>query len=95
MKPVTDVITFVENKETTQNANPSTSISALLAYQCNNNQASQKGVTGGPHKIHALSLSVINKSRTANCPDCKKVFHISSKKSRGWNPKDHTHCDSC
>ena len=43
MKSVTDVITYAEYKETALKANPLTSIFALLAYRCSNNQASQKG----------------------------------------------------
>lgn len=43
MKSVTDVIAYAEYKETALKANPLTSIFALLAYRCSNNQARQKG----------------------------------------------------
>ena len=90
MKPVTDVITFVENKKTAQNANPSTSISAWSAYRCDNNQASQKGPTDGPHKNCASFPSDINKSRTAICPDCNSSIFLKRSPEDGIANHPHT-----
>ena len=55
----------------------------------------KKGAIVGPRKNHAWSSSAINKSRTDNWPDCKKVSLIFSKKFRGWNGKPHARPDSC
>lgn len=92
-KPVTDVIAYVENKETARNAHPSTSISALSAYRRNSNPSSNKDTA--ENKNNSPSTSDLDRSRTANCPDCDKTFHLFSRKSRGWNRKPHTRCETC
>ena len=85
-RPLTEVIAFVENKETARNANPATSISTLSSY-CRNR--------ANPTRNRPSSPSEADKSSTAECPDCGKTFHLFSKESRGWNRKPHTHCETC
>ena len=80
-RPLTEVIAFVENKETATNANPVTSIPTLSSYRRNR---------ANPTRNRPSSPSEADKCSTAECPDCGKTFHLFSKTSRGWNRKPHT-----
>ena len=95
LKPVTEVIAYVENKETARNANVSTSISALSSYRRNNNLPNHRDLSEYPRKNRSSSPSDTDKLRTTNCPDCSKMFHLFSKKSRGRNRKPHMRCETC
>jgi len=95
MKPVTDVIAFVENKETARNANPSTTLSALSAYRRNNSSQYNKDASHKLRRNRGSSPSDAEKLRTAVCPGCSKSFQVFSRKARGWNRKPHVQCESC
>lgn len=72
-KPLTEVVAFVENRETARNANPVTTVSTLSVYRRNK--------TGPTHR--STSPSESDRSRTDVCPDYGKTFHLFSKKTRG------------
>lgn len=92
-KPVTDVIAYVENKETARNANPVSSVTGLSAYRRGNRLDDRR--SNGVSRTRVTSPSEADKTKTANCTDCHKVFNVFKKKSRGWNRKPHTRCESC
>ena len=94
-RPVTDVIAFVENKETARNANPVSSVTTLSAYRRGNLPDDQKRNTDTRRRNSVPSPSETDKSKTANCPDCHKVFNVFNKKTRGWNRRPHTRCEPC
>ena len=89
-KPVNDVIAFIETRETARNANPAYSLSAVSEYR-----RSFRGSTPASQTRNKSSPSQADREKTAQCPDCVKVFHLFTKKSRGWNSKPHERCESC
>ena len=93
-KPLTDMITFVESRETARNANPLSSVSVLSAHRRKNN-LNERDTEDGRHKSRALSPSAVDKSKTGKCQDCYQTIHIFTKNLRGWNRKPHTRCNSC
>lgn len=98
-KSVTTVIAFVENRETARNANhPSSSMSSLSAYRRSQNPAPTKvnPSQGSVHdRFRPSSPTALDRSKTANCPDCGKTFHLFNKKARGWNRRPHSRCADC
>lgn len=88
-KPVTDVIAFVETRETARNANPAPSISALSEYRKSRRDPKR------PPKNAGQSPSTFEQSLMANCPDCGTSFHLYTKKARGWNKRPYAKCEGC
>ena len=90
-KPISEIIGFVETRETARNANPSSSVSALSEYRKSNRDLSAKRTKGNTN----FTPSAFDQSLTANCPDCSSPFHLYTKKARGWNRRPFTKCESC
>ena len=96
-KSVTDVIAFVESRETARNANPPSSVAAVSSYR----RSSASAPTSAPTKTRYGSMksappSAADRGRTAPCPDCKKGFNLFSQNARGhWNKKAHERCKDC
>ena len=93
VRPIAQVIAFVKSRETTRNANPSSStLSALSIYRKSNNcraQQKQQSSDRGP------SPTVTDRLKTAKCPDCGETYRLFTKKTRGWNRRPHKHCENC
>ena len=47
------------------------------------------------NRSRAPSPSRFEQSKTAACPGCGSTFHLFTKKSRGWNRRPFTRCQSC
>ncbi|XP_066924129.1 uncharacterized protein [Clytia hemisphaerica] len=90
-KPITDIIGFVETRETARNANPLASVSALSEYRKStrdpNPRRQQRNTPPAP--------STFDQSLIANCPGCGNSFHLYTKKARGWNRRPFSKCESC
>ena len=88
-QPVTEIIAFVETRETARNANPSLGVQALSGYQ------RQQKNSGRSVNKRSKSPSKEDQAKTAACPDCTVIFHLFTKKSHGWNTKPHEKCVEC
>lgn len=84
-RPINEIIAFVEAREIARNASPSIGISSVSEYR--RSRKAQESRSSSP--------SAADKAKTAPCPDCGSVFHLYSKKSRGWNKKPHERCATC
>ena len=93
-KPVTDVIAFIESKETARNANPITVVSSLSEYRRSNRDSVKQSRKPHP-QTRPQSPTLFDQSMTAKCPDCSNTFNLYTKKSRGWNRRPHTRCEAC
>ena len=93
VRPIAQVIAFVESRETARNANPlSSTLSALSTYRkSNNGRAQQKQ----PSSDRGPSPTVTDRLKTAKCPDCGEAYRLFTKKTRGWNRRPHKHCENC
>lgn len=91
-RSIADTIAFVETRETARDANPSSSVSALSEYRrsIRDNRQNQRD-----NRSRAPSPSKFDQSKTASCPGCGSTFHLFTKKSRGWNRRPFTRCQSC
>ena len=90
VKPVSQVVAFVESREIARNANSSSSsaLSALSAYRRSNDNHPRNQRAGTPS-------SVTERSKTAKCPDCGDTYHLFTQKTRGWNRIPHKQCEKC
>ena len=86
--PVTDIIAFVETRETARNANPAHVVQGMSAYR-----RQQRGNNGPVSTPWAPSRE--DQARTASCPVCQATFNLYTKKHRGWNKKPHEKCITC
>ena len=95
VKPIAQVIAFIESREIARNANsPSSSLSALSSYRRSNNpRHNDQHLPSLPSRNSSPSRA--DRSKTAKCPDCGDTFHLFSRKSRGWNRQPHKKCESC
>ena len=90
-KPITEIIGFIETRETARNANPSSNVSALSEYRKSNRDTNSKRQP----RNTAFTPSIFDQSLTAKCPDCNNPFNLYTKKARGWNRRPFTKCESC
>ena len=91
-KPITEVITFIENKEIARNANPSFNLSAISSYRQNRRNDPPADKSNSKDRWIPTQAE---REKITNCPDCGKIFNLFSKKSRGWNVKPHQKCEGC
>lgn len=96
-KSVTNVIAFVETRETARNANhPSSTMSSLSTYRKSQNPAARATMSRAQQdKLRSVSPTAFDRTKTASCPDCDKTFHLFTKKTRGWNRRPHSRCAEC
>lgn len=99
-KTVSDVIAYVEAKETARNAHPSPSLNASSSYR--RAYTATTPVVSPPQRpasdtppASAATPCPADRSRTAACLDCKKQFHVFVELRRGWNKKPHDRCQEC
>ena len=90
IKPITEIIAFIETRETARNANPSSAVSALSEYR-----KSTRGPKQQHPKARPASPTHFDQSKTASCPDCSSTFRLYTKKARGWNRRPHSRCEDC
>ena len=48
-----------------------------------------------PKEPPLASLSRVDQTKQAACPDCQRLFTIFTEGTRGWNTKPHTVCLNC
>jgi hypothetical protein len=73
-KTVNDVIALVENKEMARNALPSARVSSISSFK--------------KHQGNHQEPDPPRMSEQATCPDCKSLFSIFTKGTRGFNKKN-------
>ena len=67
------MIALLENKEMARNALPSSTLSAVSSFQCQQNP---------PTEVPSTTPSRAAQAKQATCPDCKEG-------ARGWNTEHH------
>lgn len=87
---ISEIIAFIESKETVRNANPSSGITTISA--CRQHQKSKSPDDKAQIRRRPTRT---DREETALCPNCGKTFNAFSKEARGWNAKSHLRCEPC
>ena len=90
-KSINEVIAFVEGREMARNALPSSSLSALSSFK---RQTAPPPAPRRPQQSQAAGPS-IDHSKTAACPDCRKLYSLFTERNGRWNAKPHKLCADC
>jgi hypothetical protein len=91
-KTVSEVIAFVEGKETARDAHPSPSLNASSTYRRTNAapqpppMPSRRNTTSAGNNAPPTAAE---KAKTASCPGCRKPFYLFTELRRGWNRTPH------
>ena len=82
-RAVNDVVSLVESKEMARNALPTAaSTSGISSFKREKNTPAKPPPTS-------------QRSETAPCPECKKLYSLYSEGAKGWNTRPHRLCIDC